>query len=345
MIRERILFRLFFSLLLLLSFSPFCTYEPTSQIHPSVHHISIHAPREGSDQHIRLLARRQIISIHAPREGSDCQDHPPRQAREISIHAPREGSDPARRRWGSSPRHFYPRSPRGERPNFMNMLSQTSAFLSTLPARGATSMRSRWTRCWTAFLSTLPARGATACSRFWTGCETISIHAPREGSDVRIVYGFGQRRDISIHAPREGSDPISLICSRRVQHFYPRSPRGERLPSVSKADDTAHFYPRSPRGERQFPCNSPRDTYRFLSTLPARGATGIGRVQVWSKKFLSTLPARGATGRRNQLRRLSDISIHAPREGSDAQSRPTALQQQNFYPRSPRGERLRGAYT
>src|SRR5699024_3042092 len=35
MIRERILFRLFFSLLLLLSFSPFCTYEPTFQIHPN----------------------------------------------------------------------------------------------------------------------------------------------------------------------------------------------------------------------------------------------------------------------------------------------------------------------
>ena len=34
MIRELILFRPFFSLLLLLSFSPFCTYEPTSQIHP-----------------------------------------------------------------------------------------------------------------------------------------------------------------------------------------------------------------------------------------------------------------------------------------------------------------------
>ena len=36
MIRERILFRLFFSLLLLLSFSPFCTYELTFQIHPSL---------------------------------------------------------------------------------------------------------------------------------------------------------------------------------------------------------------------------------------------------------------------------------------------------------------------
>src|SRR5699024_5466931 len=37
MIRERILFRLFFSLLLLLSFSPFCTYEPTFQIHPKAY--------------------------------------------------------------------------------------------------------------------------------------------------------------------------------------------------------------------------------------------------------------------------------------------------------------------
>ena len=35
MIRERILFRLFFSLLLPLSFSPFCTYESTFQIHPN----------------------------------------------------------------------------------------------------------------------------------------------------------------------------------------------------------------------------------------------------------------------------------------------------------------------
>ena len=40
MIREPILFRPFFSLLLLLSFSPFCTYEPTSQIHPSLRAIS-----------------------------------------------------------------------------------------------------------------------------------------------------------------------------------------------------------------------------------------------------------------------------------------------------------------
>ena len=38
----------------------------------------------------------------------------------------------------------------------------------------------------TAFLSTLPARGATLLLAFECQAKTISIHAPREGSDGRI---------------------------------------------------------------------------------------------------------------------------------------------------------------
>ena len=38
---------------------------------------------------------------------------------------------------------------------------------------------------------------------------TISIHAPREGSDV-LPAGGQQKVDISIHAPREGSDRSRL---------------------------------------------------------------------------------------------------------------------------------------
>ena len=34
----------------------------------------------------------------------------------------------------------------------------------------------------------------------------ISIHAPREGSDERIIDSFSAALLISIHAPREGSD-------------------------------------------------------------------------------------------------------------------------------------------
>ena len=78
------------------------------------------------------------------------------------------------------------------------------------------------------FLSTLPARGATKRINALGQTYSISIHAPREGSDVlapgndarpleflstlpargatvcRIVAA--PRRVISIHAPREGSD-------------------------------------------------------------------------------------------------------------------------------------------
>ena len=56
-----------------------------------------------------------------------------------------------------------------------------------------------------AFQSTLPVRGATFRSGCWMSHRRISIHAPREGSDLfSLMSSFGW--PISIHAPREGSD-------------------------------------------------------------------------------------------------------------------------------------------
>ena len=55
------------------------------------------------------------------------------------------------------------------------------------------------------------------------------------------------------------------------------------------------FYPRSPRGERRRLFKFAFNVYPFLSTLPARGAT------------------HGALG----VAVAAEISIHAPREGSD----------------------------
>ena len=103
---------------------------------------------------------------------------------EISIHAPREGSDA-----------IIPENNQ-----------QSTVFLSTLPARGATTaclsgpMREsdfyprsprgeRPVACVSQtyvdelFLSTLPARGATINNKAATLELSISIHAPREGSD------------------------------------------------------------------------------------------------------------------------------------------------------------------
>ena len=55
------------------------------------------------------------------------------------------------------------------------------------------------------FQSTLPARGATVDRDFKDKSGEISIHAPREGSDIGWA-DIRSTNSISIHAPREGSD-------------------------------------------------------------------------------------------------------------------------------------------
>ena len=105
---------------------------------------------------------------------------------------------------------------------------------------------------------------------------------------------------ISIHAPREGSD---VVCGprppSRLSFLSTLPARGATIKETKKQNIFTDFYPRSPRGERP----------RGSATLP------------WPVTFLSTLPARGATFERKELYHVPDISIHAPREGSDPDDR------------------------
>jgi len=52
----------------------------------------------------------------------------------------------------------------------------------------------------------------------------ISIHAPREGSDVVWDHGGIVTLKISIHAPREGSDQEVTFGTTAQLDFNPRSP-------------------------------------------------------------------------------------------------------------------------
>ena len=74
--------------------------------------ISIHAPREGSDD-ARADADTvlQAISIHAPRERATLIIYGRLPGLNISIHAPREGSDYADVILRRVHTDFYPRSP------------------------------------------------------------------------------------------------------------------------------------------------------------------------------------------------------------------------------------------
>src|SRR5699024_742212 len=80
------------------------------------------------------------------------------------------------------------------------------------------------------FLSTLPARGATQCERLPHLVDGISIHAPREGSDVDHSRVTKVLVSISIHAPREGSDHGQSFDLVRVHGFLSTLPaRGATL--------------------------------------------------------------------------------------------------------------------
>ena len=78
-------------------------------------------------------------------------------------------------------------------------------FQSTPPARGATQLLAVVGDL-VEFQSTPPARGATVVSVKAELDVDISIHAPREGGDVKIQHGRLPPIFISIHAPREGGD-------------------------------------------------------------------------------------------------------------------------------------------
>ena len=105
--------------------------------------ISIHAPREGSDEYSVLDFGRDGISIHAPREGSDCRINDFVKLRGISIHAPREGSDAAES--GDLERLAISiHAPReGSDQSHKAIKNFSQGFQSTLPVRGAT----RWMDC------------------------------------------------------------------------------------------------------------------------------------------------------------------------------------------------------
>ena len=146
----------------------------------------------------------------------------------ISIHAPREGCDRVLFRICPIRLNFNPRTPRGVRPLFLLVLVRPVIFQSTHPARGATyvslSNKSR---------------------------KNISIHAPREGCDVKAGCGPSARR-ISIHAPREGCDGEGdfIACFHPLfQSTHPA--RGATLlRGFTKVLVCGNFNPRTPRGVR-----------------------------------------------------------------------------------------------
>ena len=239
---------------------------------------------------------------------------------EISIHALREEGDCTAPAGISIEWDFYPRPPRGgRRPSRRDRGSIYSISIHALREEGDPGY--------------VQGRPAAFC---------ISIHALREEGDLWMIC-FCWSMEISIHALREEGDIMGHADISTTYNFYPRPPRGGRPLSRRKAAAiSAYFYPRPPRGGRQ------------MANIPDECRC----------PFLSTPSARRATEENTMACKTSCISIHALREEGDnpkwgqkwgqriflstpsarratAAVLPLVRRLCYFYPRPPRGGRLR----
>ena len=148
--------------------------------------------------------------------------------------------------------------------------------------------------------------------------------------------------EISIHTPREGSDLFMVLNVQFSFYFNPHSPRGERPKKQNQKEIKNIFQSTLPaRGAtwRVAFCNA---AMRFQSTLPARGATFIATLVEQLNIISIHTPREGSDKLHVSSPFLrSYFNPHSPR-GERPMELPSLSGTGYFNPHSPRGERLSG---
>ena len=198
--------------------------------------------------------------------------------------------------------------------------SENQTFLSTLSLRRATAETAKASNAFT-FLSTLSLRRATnQCKHTIHPPKFLSTLSLRRATFNAIIHLSTPTNHFYPRSPC-GERPYCQGLFVLQTYFYPRSPCGERPRSGAGClICLLYFYPRSPCGERQ---RSPRSSvkWQFISihALLAESDGAFVNCNCNFTQFLSTLSLRRATIVSSAL-----LAIHT-----------------NFYPRSPCGERRR----
>ena len=168
------------------------------------------------------------------------------------------------------------------------------------------------------FQSTLPVWGATDVPRGC--CVTIGVFQstlPVWGATVGSNSKNERKINFNPRSPCGERQVYFMLISDRIKISIHAPRVGSDLKPELVRASSPDFNPRSPCGERLHIMDDLMDTLQFQSTLP-----------VW-----------GATFPDNPIRDYIQISIHAPRVGSDAAATATTAAPPNFNPRSPCGER------
>ena len=217
------------------------------------------------------------------------------------------------------------------------------------------------------FLSTLSLRRATPDGTTTATFFGISIHALLAESDRKLPIRLptalhfyprspcGERRLLIVDctACRLFLSTLSLrratrrpiFFNRTGRNFYPRSPCGERHISVKReASKSIDFYPRSPCGERPEARNLLLRARNFYPRSPCgerpfEKFEGVIAIKISIHALLAESDANNHAKRQER-----HISIHALLAESDVNFHTKARKSQDFYPRSPCGERPDGLF-
>ena len=213
--------------------------------------------------------------------------------------------------------NFNPRSPHGERPRAFPSVLHPDNFNPRSP-HGERRLVSSVKASRYPFQSTLPARGATeALDALVMEREQFQSTLPARGATgfrrTSRCAGIFQSTLPARGATKSISDKKS---PRYISIHAPRtgSDRADRAGYVG----AENFNPRSPHGERRF-SNSwgSSKLITFQSTLPARGAT-YNPIENYDRIEISIHAPRTGSDAPEKLAQLAvQISIHAPRTGSD----------------------------
>ena len=261
----------------------------------------------------------------------------------ISIHALREEGDPFRSASFRRSAYFYPRPPRGGRHCWAKIvLNHVEISIHALREEGDTRAGARLQKRRIS-IHALREEGDHCPAAQQHRLEVISIHALREEGDHTITTPLSQRRRfLSTPSARRATRWRDTSRQKRA-YFYPRPPRGGRRSSFERlttymtisihalreegdpgaADRTAsadNFYPRPPRGGRPpaaATCSPP-------DTISIHALREEGDDVVCSAVDDAVI-----------------ISIHALREEGDHTGPTRPPRCYYFYPRPPRGGRLR----
>ena len=215
----------------------------------------------------------------------------------ISIHAPRVGSDQMVKTLMRTGRYFNPRSPCGERPDHCHRWGHRLHISIHAPRVGSDGEPDeKLSEYFPRFQSTLPVWGATAIpGHHHGGVADFNPRSPCGERHYTMMDNLGVaifQSTLPVWGATAWEKIIKKMCRISIH-----APRVGSDPGPAGHLSSLHqdFNPRSPCGERHSESPSPATKDLFQSTLPVWGAT----------RQCGCYPC------------LPQISIHAPRVGSD----------------------------